>query len=238
MQLELLWRDAHTLQAELERLTGLQVQLTVTDNTSTMMSVKKPPRTARAQVRVHRMFLAADARVVRALGLWVAHPKAPRSTELLNDFISENRHLIATRRTSAGNGEVRGRFFDLQALYDEENTRHFGDSVSANIRWGRLPGKKGRRRSIRFGSYSSDDNVIRMHPFLDQDWIPAYFVRYIVFHEMLHAHLGVEESPTGRRQVHTRTFRTRERQHPDYEQAIAWLATPANLTRLLRGRRA
>lgn len=236
MQLEFLWRDAHTLQAELERLTGLEVQLTITDNTSTMMSIKKP-RAARAQVRVHRMFLAADARVVRALGLWVAHPRAPRSTELLNDFIAENRHLIAHRERSVPQGAVSGRYFDLQELYDGENGRHFGNAVQAGIQWGRMPGAR-RRRSIRFGSYSPEDNVIRIHPLLDQDWVPAYFVRYIVFHEMLHAHLGTNETASGRRQVHTRTFRECERRYPDYERAIAWLAAPGNLTRLLRGRRA
>ena len=64
--------------------------------------------------------------------------------------------------------------------------------------------------------------------------MPDFFVRYIVFHEMLHAELGIETSPTGRRCIHSRAFNRRERQYADYARASAWDKQPANLRRLLR----
>ena len=93
-----------------------------------------------------------------------------------------------------------------------------------------------RRRSIRFGSYSAQENVIRIHPLLDQDFVPQYFIRYIVFHEMLHAFLGAHESSSGRRRVHTREFRRRERAYPDYARAVEWESKESNLRRLLNRR--
>jgi predicted metal-dependent hydrolase len=115
----------------------------------------------------------------------------------------------------------------------ELNREFFEDSVSAHITWGRMPSAR-RRRSIRFGSYSAEEDLIRIHPLLDQGFVPAFFVRYIVFHEMLHAHLGIEETPSGRRAVHTREFRRREKAYPDYDCAIAWQAEKANLAKLLK----
>ena len=43
MQLEFLWRDEDTLQRLLERETGLRLRLVVTDNSSTMLRVRREP---------------------------------------------------------------------------------------------------------------------------------------------------------------------------------------------------
>jgi hypothetical protein len=51
--------------------------------------------------------------------------------------------------------------------------------------------------------------------------VPPYVVEFIVYHEMLHAQLGVEEQ-NGRRAVHTRELRRREKLFKEYEKAIAW----------------
>jgi hypothetical protein len=68
---------------------------------------------------------------------------------------------------------------------------------------------------------------------LDQDFVPRFFVRYIVFHEMLHAFVGISRTPTGRRQVHSGTFKRLEKSYPEYEKAVAWQAVKKNLKRLL-----
>src|SRR5690606_25166299 len=143
----------------------------------------------------------------------------------------QHRYMIRSRRE--GRLVTEGLFHDLQRLYNEVNRLHFGNEVRARITWGRMPPSR-RRRSIRFGSYTVEDNLIRIHPLLDQDFVPRYFVRYIVFHEMLHAHLGVKEASNGRRCVHTREFRERECAYPGYEEALAWQNNPANLRKLLR----
>jgi len=235
-QLEFLWRDPAALHTELESLTGLRVRLTMTDNTSTMMSVKHAADGKGAHVRLHQMFLAADPEVVRALARWIQSPRPKKSGKLLDRFIRENTHQIRPRKPRRIVLNARGTHFDLAEIYDELNQEHFANTVRAFITWGRMPTIP-KPRSIRFGSFSAQENVIRIHPLLDQAFVPLYFVRYIVFHEMLHAHLGAEETRSGRRRLHTREFKRRERAYPDYARAIAWESELANLRKLLRGKR-
>lgn len=233
IQLEFPWRDEAALRAELETRSGLRLHLTVTDNTSTVMSVKHDRAGGSVKVRVHHMFLAAPSQVVHALAAWIQSPRARKSDGILSRFVRENTHHMRTWGRRPQTPVTHGCHFDLKALYDAINRENFDNAVDAAITWGRMPGAR-RRRSIRFGCYCPHENLIRIHPLLDQDFVPQYFVRYIVFHEMLHALLGTGDSASGRRRVHTAAFRRRERAHPDYARATAWEKRPANLKRLLR----
>jgi predicted metal-dependent hydrolase len=94
--------------------------------------------------------------------------------------------------------------------------------------------RKRRRRSIRFGSYVPQEDLIRIHPLLDQPFVPEYFVRYIVFHEMLHAYLGRSEGLSEHALSHSPEFRQMERAYPDYVCAQAWENSRGNLAKLLR----
>ena len=236
MQLELPWRDERTLQRELELLSGLELTITLTDNTSTMMSMKRKRAGSPTRLRLHRMFLEANAQVVRALASWLTRVRCDRAADTLNAFIRENRHQIAAkppRRTVQRHGVFRR---DLRAMYDEVNAEYFGGTVDAPIIWGRQPTRRN-RRSIRFGSYTQEEHLIRIHPFLDDPFVPEFFVRYIVFHEMLHAYLGVDETENGRRRIHTPEFKRMEKAYPDYDRAVDWLNDMTNLRRLLRAPR-
>lgn len=222
------------LQAALEAGSGLRVALFVTDNTSTMMSIKYDRSRTAARLRVHRMFLSAPPDVVRALAAWVRSPRAEESGAPLNSFIKSNGHRIRGR-TGAVRTVTRGEHFDLRAIFEDLNHAHFQGAVTAAITWGRMPETR-RRRSIRFGSYFPREDLIRIHPFLDQAFVPLYFVRYIVFHEMLHAFLGIEESPSGRQRIHTAAFKKIEQAYPGYDRAVAWQDNPKNLGKLLSNR--
>lgn len=234
MQLELCLRDETELERELARLTGARLRLMITDNSSTVMSVAADRARGGLRVRLHRMFLDANADVVRAVAAWVKRPQSRSGAPVINAYIRENRHRMRRkkRRTSL---RTRGEHHDLRKLYDDVNAAHFDNTITAAITWGRRNnGTRRRQRSIRFGSYTVEDNLIRLHLALDQAFVPEYFVRYIVFHEMLHARLGIEESETGRRRIHTREFTRIEKTYPDYARACAWEANAANIRKLLK----
>lgn len=235
MQLEFFWNDANTLKETLERQSGLRIDLTITDNTHNVLSVRPDSAPGHVKVRLHHMFFDADAKALQALAEWIRRPKAARAGEVLDAFIRVNRHRIrkAPNRRRVIRVQTRGRCFDLQRMFDEVNARHFDGGVEAHITWGKMPANR-RRRSIRFGSYSHELNLIRIHPLLDQPFVPEFFVRYIVFHEMLHAYLGISESENGRRRIHTPEFRKLEKAYPDYERALAWQDKRDSLTRLLK----
>jgi hypothetical protein len=233
-QLELLWRDAEGLRADLEARTGFRVHLTITDNTSTLMSVKQDRARRAAKLRVHHMFLSAEDSVIQALAEWIKRPRSKRHDGSLNRFLDDHADRVRSRPRPPAAVNAQGRHFDLASLFDEVNAAQFDRAVTAAITWGAVPVKR-RRRSIRFGSFHAAQNLIRIHPLLDQAFVPRYFIRYIVFHEMLHAALDREQPGSGRRRVHPAAFKRRERAYPDYDRAMACENDPKTLRKLLRG---
>ena len=111
--------------------------------------------------------------------------------------------------------------------------QHFGDALDARIGWGRRI-RGGRRHSIKMGVYLHDQKLIRIHPNLDDERVPRYFVELVVFHEMLHQAIPPVTARDGRRIVHGREFRTREKRFPGYDRARSW--EKQNLHLLLRHR--
>ncbi len=100
------------------------------------------------------------------------------------------------------------------------NGEYFDGDIDAAVTWGMARrGRAVRRRTL--GSYSSHTNTIRINPLLDKKGVPSYFVKFIIYHEMLHADIGVG-TKSGRRQVHTPEFRRREKLFENYAEALAW----------------
>ncbi len=184
------------------------------------------------------MFLEAEAEVVRALGRYVARNDRDAS-RLLGRFIDINQRKIrrsrrySLRRPPAVSIETRGEVHDLQELYDDLNRRYFADCIDARITWGqRNPegAKRRRRNSIKMGSYSVEDRLIRIHPSLDRLFVPRLFVEWIVFHEMLHQKHDIPVIG-GRRIFHTPEFMAEEASFEHYPRARQWERD--NLDRIL-----
>lgn len=209
---------------------GRRLDLAVTDNRSTMISVQR--LRDRYRLRVHHMFLDADVEVVRALGRYVGDADRAASS-LLDRFIDHRDDLVrGQRRHRRGqlSTRTRGEVHDLQAIYDQLNRLCFDGRIDARITWGpRLAGKQ-RRHSIKLGSYSVEDQLIRVHPALDRPFVPAFVVEWIVFHEMLHQKHRIA-TVGGRRQFHSRAFLVDEASFAHYHRARAW--ERANVERLL-----
>jgi hypothetical protein len=212
---------------------GKTLELALTNNHYSMISVRRKADGYR--LRLHQMFVDAAPRVVRALARYVVHNDRRAST-LLGEYIEDHQHIIRKQERRPRHIKLRtaGRHHDLQAIYDRLNGQMFGGALEARITWG--PGavqRDGirRRRSIKMGSFAVEDRVIRIHPALDQENVPDFFVAWIVFHEMLHGKHEVRRT-NGRRRFHTAEFLAEERTFPDYDRACAW--EKANLDRLLR----
>jgi hypothetical protein len=125
-----------------------------------------------------------------------------------------------------------GQYFDLQRIFDRLNERYFrGRLAGYEVKWGRRRKHRPREYFI-FGTIQEEDRVIRINPALDQPWVPLWFLKYILFHEMLHSVVPDEETPGGRRRVHTEEFNRRERRFPGYRRARRW--EEDNLAKFLR----
>ena len=206
-----------------------RLALALTDNRFTMISVKRE-RGPTYRVRLHHMFTTAPPPITRALALYIALNDHAASREL-GRFIDTHQGAIRREHMRVPPPlQTVGRYFDLQAVFDRLNARYFAGVIDAKIGWGARGGRRRRRRSLKMGSYSVEDRLIRIHPALDRDFVPEMFLEWIVYHEMLHQ---VHDIPVvdGRRQFHTPEFLSQERQFEHYEAARLW--ERRNLDRLL-----
>ncbi|RJR22205.1 MAG: hypothetical protein C4581_01105 [Nitrospiraceae bacterium] len=216
-QLDLIYHmDEVAFIAYLEKTTGRKISLVITDNSSSMLSMKRKGK--EVSIRVHRIFLSADSSVMDEIAGFIRNSRA--KTPQIRQFIRQNSNQLKRRTVRKVNINTEGSIFDLREMFDCINREYFEGRVSASITWG----IKGTRRVAArrtLGSYCSDNNTIRINPMLDNRRVPGYFMGFIVYHEMLHADIGIK-TDGGRRVIHSKEFRTRERMYKYYERAIAW----------------
>ncbi len=212
-----------------ERL-GQPIRLVVTDNRSTMLAAR--PKGGRLEVRLHHMFLTADESILDAVGDYLSDSDRAAAA-IIDRFVEENRLRFVAPGPPQAALRSQGRHHDLRAIADDLARRHFGGEVEVRITWGKRVQTKRRQRSLQLGTYLPEERLIRIHPALDQPWVPSFFVEAVVFHEMLHHDMPAVVQ-NGRRHYHTRAFRTRERSFEYHSAAQQW--QKENLWRLLRGR--
>ncbi|MGZ3474337.1 MAG: hypothetical protein ACXWUG_08600 [Polyangiales bacterium] len=219
-----------SLERRLSQIGRQPVLLSITDNRHSMIHATRKDGLLRA--RLHHMFLDAPPSVIDALARFLLYRDRDAS-HVVGRYIDTNsqriRSLEPHRKSLKSN---RGENHDLDAIYTEVNEQYFEGMVDARICWGEDGRTRGRRRStIKLGSYAAQGRLIRVHPRLDQPWVPRYFIAFVVFHEMLH-HVMPATRVGGRRMLHPAEFRAREKAFKGYDKAIAW--EKANLDRLLR----
>ena len=130
------------------------------------------------------------------------------------------------------NLEQDGKYFDLRAIFDRLNAKHFRNRLRGyKVVWGQRRKRRAKTFFV-FGSIQEEDRVIRINPRLDQSWVPRWFLEYVLYHEMLHSVVPDEIGPSGRRRFHTEEFYRREAKFPSYGRARRW--EEENLARFLR----
>ncbi|MEM7306063.1 MAG: hypothetical protein AAF682_05300 [Planctomycetota bacterium] len=190
------------------------------------------------RVRMHAGFRNAPPEVRLAVARWLrSGRRASRAARVLDAWIDDV--LIpsfAPRRPARC--VVAGEHHHLGRLADELR----GDALPTEllpperwpaITWGNRR-RTGARRSLHLGTFDAVQNLVRIHAVLDQEEVPTFFVRFVLFHELLHAALPSQRA-NGRTVHHGAAFRARERAYPDYQRAKAW--EDDNIGRLLHSTR-
>jgi hypothetical protein len=203
--------DEAYLRDYLERATGKSIALVVTDNSTSMFSVRA--KGGALSVRLHWMFLEAGQDVLREMAGFIKLGRG--RTPLVMDFIRRNTGRINEKPPKRTSLKPTGRHHDLLEIFHSINREYFGGRISSFITWGaRSPRRAVKKRTL--GSYSGSTDTIRINPVLDRKTVPRYYVEFIVYHEMLHADMGIEEG-----NVHSREFKRRERLFRHYKKALA-----------------
>jgi hypothetical protein len=207
-----------------------KLSLTITDNRSHIITVNRVQGIFK--VRIHHMFLHADFRILKSLGRYIEKADV-KSNIIIESFIDQNSFLIREVPIVKRKEKLlaKGEFHDLQEIYNHLNKKYFGNKIKAKIGWGRaFQGKPKHHQSVKMGTYSLEDKIVKIHLTLDREFVPRYFVESIVFHEMLHQVFGVPII-NGRRIYHCPDFLESERRFEHYNLSKRY--EKENITRLL-----
>jgi len=210
------------LQRFLSRSAARRVRVRLTDNRRSVVAAEPAPDNA-VGVTLHGMFLDAPTRVLEALARFVRRPEPELRRRVVRLYRQAGLDRPGRARPGAPAVTIRhkGAYADLKQVYDRLNQDYFSGRVQVFITWGRRNGQPG-RRSVHFGSYNWDRQLIRVNPALDRSFVPRYFLEYIVYHEMLHAELGVHKDGDGHRSAHNPEFKRRETEFRHYSRAREW----------------
>ena len=229
----------HTFAQEMTDRLGPGYRLTLTDNRSTMISVRKEKRAT--HVRVARYFALGDKKVADSLFAYLsgAVKSLPKNVRVFAESQPAPKNAAKKAKEKA---RPKGFHYDLSKIAKSLNRQYFDGNLKVTITWGRggaiAKKKRSKSRHIQLGSYSHDLDLIRINPILDSETVLAEYIELVVYHEMLHKKFDTEldeKKPAGRRAVHPKAFRVAEKEYESYEAAMVW--ERKNLDRLFALRR-
>ena len=125
--------------------------------------------------------------------------------------------LVRQMRGRKRIGSAQGRAYDLEAIFDDLNTRFFyGLLARPQMTWSRDHARN------HLGHYDPAHNAIVVSRVFDHPRVPRYAVEYILYHEMLHLKHPVKLRGS-RRCVHSQEFQAEEKLFPHLDQAKQFL---------------
>ena len=208
-------RFRHELIDYLNEGSSREISVTLTQNRVTMISVEFPPE-GPIKLRLHKKYLQAPEETLQALRTYLRTRKKAYWQTAAAYGLRQNDTPSETKPTL---NKTKGKVYDLQLLMNEVNREFFNRRVRCSITWGRR--RKSHRRSgrscILYGSFEREQKVISIHPGLDDDRVPLEFVKYVIFHEMLHAVIPAVKR-NGRVEHHGPVFRKMEKSYPAWKE--------------------
>lgn len=191
------------------------VEVVITTNVFSLFSVKRIDK--KIIVRLSNIFLTADDGIIRELALFALN-RQPISKNVR--YFLKKQTLSQRKIDKHINIKHAGRHYDLLEIYNRLNREYFDNGLNVKISWGKSSNRR-RVRTRQLGNYNENYKLIRISPVLDNEMVPLFYLEYVVYHEMLHAYIGIK-NVNGRRQIHNKEFKEKERQFRFYKEAISW----------------
>ena len=175
-------------------------------------------------IQAHEGFVGAPDRVIKSLVMAALAGKGARNKEgqLYLDGVKEYANSEAFQRIASQvdiarmprNQSSRGQHFDLEAVFHKVNGAYFGGQIpKPHLTWNKTLTHR------KFGHYHAASDTVMLSISLDRASTPAFVVEFVMYHELLHKHLGTS-SHKGRQYSHTRAFREAEARFPKHRQAV------------------
>ncbi len=184
-------------------------------------------RDGRIIIRISDLLRDAPEPVIEALiGILIAklyrRPIPAEHQVRYREFVNGEtiRQELSEVRQTRGRKQLEspgGLHFDLDEVFDTVNAEHFGGTISRP----RLGWSRQRARTL-LGQYDPHHHTIVLSRVLDHARVPRVVVDFVMYHEMLHIQIPVEQRGS-RRSIHPPEFRAAERRFPAYAEVKAFL---------------
>ena len=143
-----------------------------------------------------------------------------RIEEQVYDVIREKSKHLPVKKSELSKYSPQGKNWNLQELFEELNEEYFNNELEVVLTWSsRIGGLS--FHSKRHRSNGDAFNLISVSQGYDFENCPRYAVKGVLYHECLHV-LIPTEMVNGRRVVHGREFKRREKLYTFYAEWIKW----------------
>ena len=165
-------------------------------------------------LHIHEGFISAPVDIKEQLVLSAFNQKNQQYAKVVHDYnLSETFQQIAAELNAGAQinrHSFKGNHINLKDLFDKINQEYFGGNLQQpRLMW------SARRSTRRLGYYDPHSNTITINRRFDTQDTPRVLVEYVMYHEMLHQHLGIHEV-NGRKYAHTREFKRAEKRFKEY----------------------
>ncbi len=238
---------------KLQKYTKQPINLILTTNRRIVFSFNRGEGNE-INVRINKIFLNSTQGIIKAIAEFILR-RTRKSKNEIKKFIRLNQDEI-DRLKPVRRRKIflfhQGVHFNLKEIFDKINNKYFSNKIDCRISWGKYPKKVKRKKSIRYGAFIQEKNLIMVSRVLDNDFIPDFFIEYIVYHEMLHAYFfnlknskirltypqmqinfsGLKVKSKRPQIVHDAEFKLKEREFAEYERKKKW--GKENLEKMLK----
>lgn len=192
-------------------------------------------RGERLTMRLSDGYIEAPAQALRGLGaalglrMFPKRRKAPELAALLAEYYDAwqrskdardlQSRLRRARAKKQGRGP-KGDVYDLAVLTGRITDTFLGGRLKpVKVTW------SPRESYTVLGHHDGDLDTIVVSRALDDPEVPEAVVAYVLYHELLHHTMGIQEGPDHTRRLHPPAFRRREQRFPHWAIADAYLET-------------
>lgn len=171
---------------------------------------------------INEGFIGAPQVIVKMLVHTALHSKGKKQTAQIKAYAQSDNFeeiLLALDITTAElSPNTQGQHHDLADVFDRVNADYFdGAMPRPRLTWNQTLTHR------KFGHYQFPTDTVMISLSLDHAQVPTCAVDFVMYHELLHKHLGVKVV-NGRRYAHTPVFREAEHAFKQYDEAQEVLA--------------
>jgi hypothetical protein len=172
-------------------------------------------------LNISESFIHSSDQVLTAVLQTALHQKNTTASEIIRKFsLSEEcsdvlleLDLIAQIATETAQGNI----YNLDHLFSSINHQYFAGTMSKpRLMWSSILSHR------KLAHYERTRDRIVISKILDHERIPQYLVEFILYHELLHKHHGIQWL-NGKCMVHTPEFKRSERKFSQFQEAEDFL---------------